>query len=119
MTVLKYSKIRSRPTRAIQIFNMLVGMAHRRETITYGGLAERLGYRGAGVFAQTLGLIMAWCADNGLPPLTALVVGSRRGTPGKGLVTPVNLDEDREEVYGMDWYDIVPPTIEDLQALDR
>lgn len=116
MTINRYSDIRSRPTRAIQIFNILVGMAHRRETITYGGLAKRLGYKGAGVFGQTLGLIMTWCADNDLPPLTALVVGATRGTPGKGLVTPVHLDSEREEVYALDWYDIVPPTIEELGA---
>lgn len=112
-----YSKIRSRPARAVQVFGILVGMAHRRETITYGGLAERLRYRGAGVFAQTLGMIMTWCDQNGLPPLTSLVVGAARGKPGKGLTTPIDLDAEREQVYGLDWYDIVPPTPDELEAL--
>lgn len=111
----RYSRAPSRPARAVQIFNILVGMAIRRETTTYGGLAKRLGYNGAGVFGQTLGLIMTWCHKNKLPPLTSLVVGTTRGTPGRGLVTPVNLDADRERVYRLDWYDIMPPTTEELE----
>lgn len=111
----RYSDVPSRPARAVQIFNILVGMAIRRETTTYGGLAKRLGYKGAGVFGQTLGLIMVWCDKNRLPPLTSIVVGQKRGTPGRGLVTPTDLDADRERVYRLDWYGIMPPSKKELE----
>jgi len=56
-----------------------------------------------------------YCIDNKLPPLTSIVVGAGRGTPGKDI--PVDLediDKQREKVYVEDWYDIYLPTAEEL-----
>ena len=109
---------RHRPERALQIYQILIGMAHNRQTTTYGRLSDLVGFKGAGVFAQTLGLIMTWCHGNGLPPLTALVVG-RHGTPGSGLATTEDTDRDRERVYDADWYGIFPPSLDELRSIAK
>ena len=71
--------------------------------------------RAAGVLDKILGHIAFYCIDNKLPPLTAIVVGEGRGTPGRKI--PLDLqkrDEERERVYTTDWYDVYPPTEEEL-----
>lgn len=116
MTVRYYSEDRTLPMRALQIFTILVGCAHRRETLTYKLLANRLGYKGAGVLDKQLGLIMYWCDGNGLPPLTVLVVNSENGLPGGGLIASSDFHADRETVFNTNWYDIVPPTLDELKV---
>ena len=111
-----YSKLKNRPARAQQVYTVLVGLAHNRQTITYGQLADILGFGGAGVFAGILGHIMFWCEGQGLPPLTVLVVNGTTGLPGAGLITPEDVHADRERVFAIDWYDVVPPSPEELAA---
>lgn len=102
--------------RAVQAWQILVGAAMDRRTFTYTRLSILMYQREApGVLDKTLGHIAFYCIDNGLPPLTSIVVGKGRGTPGKEI--PVDLEdinEQRENVYAFDWYDIYPPTAEEL-----
>lgn len=116
MAIQKYSDVKAPGTRAEQIWPILIALAYNRQTITYGGLAEILGFGGAGVFAGILGQIMHWCAANELPPLTILVVNAQTGLPGEGLTTPEDLHADREKVFGWDWYDVVAPRAAALAA---
>ena len=102
-------------TRALQIWQILIGKAHNRQTVTYGMLADMLGYRSAGIMSQMLGHIMYYCSKHGLPSLTALVVNQDTGVPGEGL-TVADLNAEREAVFRYDWYSIVPPTHEELSA---
>ena len=102
------------PLRALQIWQILIGVAHNRQIITYGMLADMLGYHGAGTLAQPLGHIMYYCQQNELTPLTILVVNRDTGLPGEGL-TGVELNADRESVFKYDWYSIIPPTTDDLR----
>lgn len=111
-----YSDAKKRNLRAVQIFNILVAAAHRRETMTYSRLATLLGYEGAGVFAQTLDLILKWCANNQLPPLTVLVVNSVTGLPGEGFQPSDDLHKERERVFSYKWLDLIPPTAEELDV---
>jgi len=58
-----------------------------------------------------------YCIQQNLPPLTAIVVGKRRGRAGDDI--PLNLatiDSERERVYDFDWYDIYPPSESALAA---
>jgi hypothetical protein len=99
---------------------ILIGQAAERKTLTYEMLSEMLGFeRGAGVLSQTLGHIMFWCTQNGLPALTTLVVGKGSGTPGDGLTSVEDREAAREQVFEFDWYDLVPPSVEDLDAAYR
>lgn len=101
--------------RAVQIWQILVGMAHMRRTTTYKELAALLGYGGAGVLGRQLGHIMFFCAQNNLPPLTVLVVNSDTGLPGEGLETKRDLHKERERTFNFDWYALIPPAIEDYE----
>lgn len=102
--------------RAVQIWQILVSYATTRRTLTYGILAELMGFAGAGVFARLLGHIMYYCREHkGLPPLTVLVVNQETGLPGEGL-TEAKLNADRERVFKYPWFNVVPPTAEELHA---
>ena len=106
------------PDRALQAWQILIGAAMNRQTHTYLGLSRAMyGRNAAGVLDKILGHIAFYCNYHELPPLTAIVVGKGRGTPGRDI--PMKLaqaDSERERVYATDWYDIYPPTAEDLAA---
>lgn len=105
----------SEEMRAVQIWQVLIAQATTRRTLTYGILADILGFKGAGVFARLLGHIMYYCRENKLPPLTVLVVNQDTGLPGDGL-TKVDVDVDRESVFKFPWFHVVPPSAEELHA---
>jgi putative restriction endonuclease len=105
----------SQETRALQIWQILIGRAANRQTITYGGLADLLHFKGAGTLAKILGHIMFYCQQNDLPPLTVLVVNQDTGLPGEGLIG-AELNADREKVFRFEWYGLVPPTPVELAA---
>lgn len=99
-------------------WQILVGAAMSRQTVTYKGLGQIMYHRAAsGVLDKILGHIAFYCIDNKLPALTSIVVGKGRGTPGDQI--PMDLekrDKEREKVYAKDWYNIYPPTAEELHA---
>ena len=88
----------SHASRALQIWQILVAKAHNRQTLTYGMLAQLLGFKGAGTLAHPLGHVMHYCLATNLPPLTALVVNQNTGIPGSGLVGD-ELHVAREAVF--------------------
>lgn len=103
-------------TRAVQIWQILVGSAGRRETKTYEGLVELMGHRQPKVLAKQLGRILYYCEQHGLPPLTVLVVNKNTGRPGEGGL-PYTDDEQgklRERVFKFDWYGVYPPSAEEF-----
>lgn len=104
-----FNSIRTVESRAVQIWQILVGLAYNRQTITYEKLSGLLGFKGAGTMGQFLDPIMRYCKLNGLPPLTVLVVGKYLGVPGEGLITVKDADLEREQVYDYDWFNIYPP----------
>ena len=73
--------------------------------------------KAAGVLNRILGHIGFYCNDNKLPILTSIVVGKKRGAPGKAIpIDLVKIDQEREKVYKKDWFNIYPPTAEELSA---
>jgi alkylated DNA nucleotide flippase Atl1 len=109
----------TRYQRSLQIWSLLVAAAKERKSYTYGDVAKILGMGGAGVLGQFLGPIMWYCEDHELPPLTVLVVNHDSGLPGEGLTTLENVNQDRERVFGYDWFSIVPPETEDFEKASR
>lgn len=104
--------------RAVQLWQILIGCAYNQQIITYGQLADILGYKGAGVFAQLLGRIMYYCEDNDLPPLTSLVVNQSEGEPGDGMEVESkykSVDAARMKVFAEYWYGIIPPSAEEFE----
>jgi hypothetical protein len=106
--------------RALQIWQILICKAHNHQTITYGDLAELLGFKGAGVVGHKLEPILDFCNVHGLPPLTCLVVNSGTGlpSPDSDLVL-LTSQADRERVYQFNWYGLVPPTPEEFDQAHR
>ena len=104
------------PARAVQAWQILIGAAMNRQTLTYKGLSVLMySKEAAGVLDRILGHVAYYCIDNRLPPLTVIVVAKGRGTPGTDI--PIDLatrDSERESVYDTDWYDIYPPTADEL-----
>jgi hypothetical protein len=103
------------PTRAFQVWLILIGRAANRQTMTYEMLAKQIGYSRADFLAHILGHIMYYCSQTSLPSLTALVVYKDGGTPGSGFVS-ADPNTERERVYGFDWYSIFPPSPDELRA---
>jgi hypothetical protein len=103
-------------TRALQIWQILICKASNRQTITYGGLAKTLGFRGAGTLADMLGHVSFYCLQHDLPALTVLVVNQDTGLPGEGLMKiGIDLDAEREAVFQYDWFAVVPPSPEEFR----
>ncbi|SIO25456.1 hypothetical protein [Halodesulfovibrio marinisediminis] len=107
--------------RALQIWSILICAAKERKTYTYGGIADMLGFEGAGGITQMLGPIVHYCYKYKLPPLTLLVVNQETGMPSHELftVTKSNMPQRREEVFHFDWFALRPPQIEDFQEADH
>jgi hypothetical protein len=105
-----------REQRAVQAWQILVGVAMNRQTLTYKLLSQLMFQKSApGVLDKTLGHIAFYCIDNDLPALTSIVVGQDRGTPGDEIpIDELNYDQEREKVYEFDWYNVYPPTAKKL-----
>jgi hypothetical protein len=118
MAAKRFSPHASQSARAVQAWQILVGKAMNRQTVTYERLSELMfGKSAAGVLDRILGHVAFFCMAENLPPLTSIVVGKWGGTPGAGI--PVNqsdMDAERERVYRDNWYDVHPPTAEDLKS---
>jgi hypothetical protein len=118
MAIKHFNPTSKHPARAVQAWQILVGAAMSRQTLTYKGLARMMYHRDAqGVLDHILGHIAFYCIDNDLPPLTSIVVGLGRGTPGHDIpIDLTKIDTEREKVYARDWYDIYPPSADELHA---
>jgi hypothetical protein len=112
----KFNPSSNAPDRAVQAWLILVGCAMNRQTLTYDRLAKAMyGRRAAGVLNKILGHIAFYCKDEGLPLLTSIVVKKNRGAPGGGIpIDLARIDSERERVYKTDWFNIYPPTAEEL-----
>lgn len=112
------------PERALQAWTILVSAAKNRQTLTYKGLSILMyGKNAAGVLDRILGHIAYFCEfyePRSLPPLTTIVVNETSGTPGSAI--PVELDDIEQlksQVYAFDWYDVFPPSLEELATAFR
>jgi hypothetical protein len=108
--------------RALQIWQVLVSAAHNRQVLTYEIVAELIGMNKKGAIAIKLylAILMRYCEKVGLPPITALVVQKRVGTPGSGLRTLSSKpDRDREEVFAYKWFQHAPLNTSDLLPFDK
>ncbi len=104
--------------RAVQIWQVLVGAAYTRQTLTYRLLGDRIGV-GANLLASPLGLVARYCDVKMLPPLTVLVVRQGDGRPGEGFTWATDLDGAREAVYDCAWYQLRPPGASDFALIEQ
>ena len=112
---------RKEPAWALRAYLVLIGMAARHETATYGELNQRIKRGGARFLAVPLGCVMLWCKQNDLPALTSLIVEKPIGLPKFGLKTvdPDKFPAEQQKVFRFDWFSIIPPTLDDLTAIEK
>lgn len=99
--------------RALQAWQYLIGKANNRQIVRYDELRILMGYANCNPLSYILGCIMFYCEQNDLPPLTIIVVNTS-GVPGEGFTaeTRKNYHQSREKVFNYDWFEIVPPSVE-------
>jgi len=104
---------RKSAVRALQAWLYLIGKATNRQIVKYNEVSELMGYTDNRPLSPILGCILHFCKQNSLPPLTIIVV-NMHGIPGEGL--PQGDDAQiRENVFNYNWFEIIPPTIDDFQ----
>jgi putative restriction endonuclease len=108
----------TRPEQAVQVWQVLVGAAFYRQTLTYTLLADRIGID-AGAVAFPLGMVNRYCSMKQLPPLTVLVVRSDAGTPAGDLTWTTDVDFAREAVYQLEWFKLKPPSANDFALVEN
>jgi len=103
--------------RAGRIWDFLVGVARAGRTTNYAELAKAVGCHWRPL-AQPLGLIQDHCLQEGLEPLSILVVGKSGGMPGAGFIAwdIGNLEEGLARVHQFHWHRVVNPFAFALQG---
>ena len=80
---------------------------HNGETITYGELAELLGYesKAGRTLSEALGMVSLYCLYNDLPPLSCIVVARISNTPGwEGMIPEgSSLKKEQKRVWNTEW----------------
>ena len=118
--VKRYQRGDSRFVQAQRVWLILTGRSvWIRETLTYGDLAEIMGYsRQAGVTLSTpLGIVGKFCLAQDIPSLVSLVVRGDTGEPGPGVIfSPKRtLNAEQRLVLGFDWYSVRVPSTKMLR----
>ena len=110
----QFSQARDRYARSLQCWLVLVAHATNRRSLTYDTLGRILGDHPK-MAGRHLDPIDAYCQLNGLPPLAIIVVDKESGEPGRGNVGIFRPNENRERVFGHNWFEMFPPAPEELR----
>lgn len=100
---------------AQQVWLVLAAHVQMREgTLTYGDLAELMGYdrRAGRTLARALGIVGSLCKHSDLPTLNSIVVNQETGVPGDHVVTRDGRDyrQEQKEVFRENWFMMRVPT---------
>jgi putative restriction endonuclease len=98
--------------RAHEAWGILVEAAQRKQSMTYGQLASRMGIHHRAC-APFLGLIQEQCRGRELPPLQSLVVNKQTSVPGGGYhgsgTDMRELIGAQDEVFAYAWGEVANP----------
>lgn len=104
----------TREQRAQQLWSILSLTATHRQMLTYSIVESITGLHRAGI-GDALRPVQQYCSEQGLPPLTCLVVSQDSGLPGDGCLTsPAALPGALLRVFSHTWLDTRAPTEEQL-----
>jgi len=103
------------PERSAQVWSLLALAATHRQTLTYELVGKLTGMHAAGL-GPILEPIQSYCMLNGLPPLSALVVGKSTGLPSPGFVAATDVPREFIRVFEHDWIGTRCPSPEELTA---
>ncbi len=105
----------SQEQKALLLWGLLICAAKDRRTYRYSDIAEIMGghWRHVG---RWLDPIYRLCQQRDWPALTILVVNKATGAPGHGLGLDGSVPQERERVFGFNWFEQEPPNIGDFLA---
>ncbi|MFG1192825.1 hypothetical protein [Xanthobacter flavus] len=107
---------------AQQIWIILVAFVMERDsddrdsmTITYGELAERMGYpdrRAGHTLSRQLGIVGKYCKINDIPTLNSIVVNKLTGEPGDDVVLRdgYSVRKEQNSVHRENWFALRVPS---------
>jgi hypothetical protein len=88
---------------------------NKGKTLSYGELAEFLGYspQAGRTLADPLGIVSIYCLENNLPPLSCIVVAKGSNTPGwEGMIpTDSTLELEQNKVWNTRWHLFRVPSV--------
>lgn len=102
-----------REERAQQLWSVLALAATHRQILTYDIVARLMGVLRPGI-GDFLRPIQQYCAENGLPALTSIVVSEEDGLPGVGFIAAADVPAAQMEVFKHDWLEKPTPSPEQL-----
>ena len=92
----------TREERSQQLWSILVLSAMNRQILTYDIVAQVTGLVRPSI-GDFLRPIQQYCTDEGLPPLTSLVVSIKTGLPGDGFIAAEDVPHAQMQVFMKDW----------------
>jgi alkylated DNA nucleotide flippase Atl1 len=115
-----YADKPSRGRRAHQIYLVLIAMAHARRVVTYGEVAEIIGWKTPKNIGWFLGPIYQWVRQHKLPMLTWIVVSKATGEPSYANYerdSQYSLPLEQQRVFNHNWFEHEPPILAILDHL--
>lgn len=94
---------------------VLAVAARNRQILTYEMMGRACGVPRAGV-GGFLEPIQDYCMQQGLPPLTVLVVSEESGMPGIGFIAAQDIPRAQADVFSRNWLEGRAPSPDDLDA---
>lgn len=105
------TKLQGATGRMVKTYLMLTCTAGRRETITYGEIANATRVAPPGVGKSCLDPVAAYCEANNFPDITVIAVQDKTGLPAPEHFDPSTITDDWERVYDFPWTDYAPPAV--------
>jgi putative restriction endonuclease len=101
--------------RAAQAYPIVVACAAEHRLTSYGEIADKLGFNGAGMMGKIMGRICGWCHKNDLPSLNTIVVNQETGRPEWSLEDDEDVNPTQMKVMRLNWYEFEGPSPKDFE----
>ena len=105
----------TRAERAQQLWSLLAWAASNRQILTYDIVARLTGVVRPSI-GDFLRPIQQFCTEEGLPPLTSLVVKEPDGIPGEGFIAAADVPAAQLRVFQHSWLETPAPNAQRLEA---
>jgi hypothetical protein len=100
--------------RSAQFWSVLVLAARTRQVVSYEMLAKMTGVPRFGQ-ASILGNIYFYCEQQGLPPLTSIVIDEKNGRPAADDFQKVDVPAAHARVFVCDWLSRGSPSVQEFE----
>jgi putative restriction endonuclease len=109
---------KQRPNPAAQLWSILVLSARHQKLVSYKTIEHLTGITRA-FLGPFLGPIQKYCIDEGLPPLTVILVEEATGRPAYGFTATKNVLSAQNRVFVFDWFSKAVPSPEVFEKISN